>query len=193
MAQNAIKMVFAIGGSSGSFDVLLSILPHLHPLHNAAIIIVLHRKNAYDTALIDVFSYRTAISVKEAEEKESLLPGYIYIAPADYHLLIEKDYTFSLDVSERINYSRPSIDVCFETAAEAFGQKLTGILLSGSNIDGAHGLAVIKEFGGTTVVQNPASADSPFMPQQAINGGVADYILEPDEIGGFINDAVGSG
>ena len=191
MAQDAVKKIFAIGGSSGSFDVLLSVLPHLQPLNGAAIIIVLHRRNAYDTALIDVLSYRTTIGIKEIEEKESLLPGFIYVAPADYHLLVEKDYTFSLDVSERINYSRPSIDVCFETAAEAFGNKLIGILLSGSNVDGAHGLAIIKEFGGTTIVQNPATADSPFMPQQAIDTGAVDYILEPDEIAKFINDAVG--
>src|SRR3982750_938634 len=139
MAQDEIKKVFIIGGSSGSFDVLLHLLSHLQPLGKTAIIIVLHRKNAYDTALTDVLSYRTAIEIKEAEEKEPLLPGTIYLAPADYHLLIEKDYTFSLDASERINYSRPSIDVCFETAAEAFGQKLVGILLSGSNIDGTNG------------------------------------------------------
>src|SRR5947209_1364545 len=123
MAQDEIKKVFIIGGSSGSFDVLLYVLPHLQPLNAAAIIIVLHRKNGYDTTLTDVLSYRTTIEVREVEEKDLLLPGIIYLAPADYHLLIEKDYTFSLDVSERINYSRPSIDVCFETAAEALGQK----------------------------------------------------------------------
>ena len=192
MAQDEIKRVFIIGGSSGSFDVLLNLLPHLQPLDSAAIIIVLHRKNAYDTTLTDVLSYRTAIEIKEVEEKETLLPGIIYIAPADYHLLIEKDYTFSLDVSERINYSRPSIDVSFETAAEAFEQKLIGILLSGSNMDGAKGLQVIKEFGGVTIVQDPQSAESPFMPQQAIDKGTVDYILKPAEITSFINRTVGS-
>jgi two-component system chemotaxis response regulator CheB len=190
MAQDEIKKVFIIGGSSGSFDVLLYLLPHLQPLKAAAIIIVLHRKNGYDTALIDVFSYRTIIQVKEVEEKDPLLPGLIYIAPADYHLLIEKDYTFSLDVSERVNYSRPSIDVCFETGAEALGQKLVGILLSGSNIDGTNGLQVIKQFGGVTVVQDPQSAESHFMPKQAIDRGAADYILNPVEIAGFINDMI---
>jgi two-component system chemotaxis response regulator CheB len=191
MAQDEIKRVFIIGGSSGSFDVLLNLMPNLHSLDSAAIIIVLHRKNAYDTTLTDVLSYRTAIEIKEVEEKEPLLPGIIYIAPADYHLLIEKDYTFSLDVSERINYSRPSIDVSFETAAEAFEQKLIGILLSGSNMDGAKGLQVIKEFGGVTIVQDPQSAESPFMPQQAIDKGAVDYILKPAEITNFINRMVG--
>jgi len=190
MAEDAIKKVFVIGGSAGSFDALLYILPRLQPLHGGAIVIVLHRKNAYDTALADVFAYRTGIRVKEVEEKDPLLPGFIYIAPADYHLLIEKDYTFSLDVSEKINYSRPSIDVCFETAAEVLGQKGVGILLSGSNVDGRHGLQVIRKFGGTTVVQDPQTADSPYMPQQAIDSGVVDYILKPEEIASFINNAV---
>jgi two-component system chemotaxis response regulator CheB len=190
MAQDEIKKVFIIGGSSGSFDVLLYLLPHLQPLVAVAIIIVLHRKNGYDTALTDVFSYRTTIEVREVEEKEPLLPGIIYLAPADYHLLLEKDYTFSLDVSERVNYSRPSIDVCFETAAEVLGQKLVGILLSGSNVDGTNGLQVIKQLGGVTVVQDPQSAESPYMPQQAINRGAADYILNPVEIAGFINDMI---
>jgi len=190
MAQDEINKVFVIGGSSGSFDVLLQLLNYLQPLRYAAIIVVLHRKNAYDTALPDVFSSRTTIAVKEVEEKDPILPGFIYIAPADYHLLIEKDYTFSLDVSEKINYCRPSIDVSFETAAEAFGKKLTGILLSGSNIDGTEGLQAIKWFGGTTVVQDPQSADSPFMPQQAIDSGAADYILEPNAIADFINTTI---
>lgn len=190
MAQDEVKNIFIIGGSSGSFDVLLHILPQLQPLMSAAIIIVLHRKSAYDTALIDVFSYRTTIAIKEIEEKEAVLPGFIYIAPADYHLLIEKDFTFSLDVSEKINYSRPSIDVCFETAAEAFGKKLTGILLSGSNADGTKGLLAIRRFNGATIVQDPQSADSPFMPQQAIASGAADYILEPDAIAAFINKKI---
>ena len=172
MAQDDIKKVFIIGGSSGSLDVLLYLLPHLQLLDHTAIIIVLHRKNGYDTALTDVLSYRTTVLVKEVDEKDVLLPGIIYLAPADYHLLIEKDYTFSLDVSERVNYSRPSIDVCFETAADALGQKLVGIILSGSNIDGTNGLQVIKQFGGVTVAQDPQSAESPFMPQQAINSGL---------------------
>lgn len=190
MAQDAIKKVYIIGGSAGSFDVLLYLLPNLQPLNAAAIIIVLHRKNSYDTALTDVLAYRTIIGIKEVEEKEPLLPGFIYIAPANYHLLIEKDYTFSLDASERVNYSRPSIDVCFETAAEAFGKKAVGILLSGANIDGTRGLQAIKQFGGTVVVQNPNSAESPFMPQQAINSGLADFIMAPEEMAEFINSGV---
>lgn len=188
MAQNSVKKVFIIGGSSGSFDVLLRILPNLQPLNAAAIIIILHRKNVYDTSLADVLSYRTSIPIKEVDEKEPLLPGNIYIAPANYHLLVEKDFSFSLDASERVNYSRPSIDVSFETAAEALGQNLVGILLSGSNIDGTHGLAIIKQLGGITVAQDPKSAESPFMPKQAVNSGVADYILTPEEMATFINN-----
>lgn len=88
------------------------------------IIIVLHRKNSSDSVLTDVFASKTALVVKEAEEKDSLTAGCIYIAPADYHLLIEKDHTLSLDFSEKVNFSRPGIDVTFETAAEAFQSEL---------------------------------------------------------------------
>jgi len=109
-----------IGGSAGSLDVLLKVLPELKRNLDFAIIIVIHRKQGTDSLLTDLLSHRTNLRVKEADEKEKILDGNVYIAPSDYHLLIEKDFTFSLDYSEKINYSRPSIDVTFQSAADAY-------------------------------------------------------------------------
>ena len=177
-----------MGGSSGSLDVLLTILPLFKPLLQTAIIIVIHRKNYRDSMLPGLFTVHTSLFIKEAEEKEPIIEGYIYIAPADYHLLIEADGTLSLDVSEKINYSRPSIDISMETAAEAYRNKVTGILLSGANADGVHGLQKIKEWGGFTIAQNPDTAIVNYMPRQAIERGVADVVLTPQEIAELINN-----
>lgn len=188
MEKDYLNQLFVIGGSSGSIEVLCTVLPLLRPLTSAAIIIVLHRKSSLDTKLSEVFAMRTPITIKEAEEKDRIQAGCIYIAPADYHLLVEKDGSLSLDVSEKINYSRPSIDVCMETAADAFSQRVIGILLSGANADGVVGLKNIKHHGGFTVAQHPETAEVDYMPQQAIEKGVVDIILRPEEIAGFINN-----
>jgi len=190
MEKNSIiypTELVVIGGSAGSLDVLLHILPTLVQPLNFAMVIVLHRNTTQPFLLESLFASKTTILVKEAEEKEMIVQGNIYIAPPDYHLLIEKDHTFSLDFSEKIWYCRPSIDVTFETAAEAYGKQLTGILLSGANADGVDGLKAIKQFGGTTIVQDPATAVVAYMPQQAIDSSMADYIMDDQKIGIFIN------
>ena len=122
--------------------------------------------------------------------KEVILPGTIYIAPPDYHLLFEDENSFSLDASEKINHSRPSIDIAFESAAEVFGSSLIGILLSGANADGAEGLKKISQAGGYTIVQDPLTADVGFMPQQALNLMTPDAIVQGDEIGTFLQNIV---
>ncbi len=111
----------------------------------------------------------------------------IYIAPSDYHLLIEKDFTFSLDVSEKVNYSRPSIDNTFESAAEVYGEGLVAILLSGANADGVAGMRRVRLHGGTCVVQDPSTAEVSCMPAQAIEQGVAHHILPAEEMAAFID------
>jgi two-component system chemotaxis response regulator CheB len=179
--------VLIIGGSAGSLEVLLGILPELKPLPEYAVIIVLHRKNSEDNTLEELFTVRSAIPVCEVEDKTLLIPGFMYIAPSGYHLLFEGSGELSLDASEKIHYSRPSIDVAFESAAEVFGSSLTAILLSGANADGAEGMVAIKEKGGTIVVQDPLSADMPMMPQSALNIVAATYILKPQDILRFIN------
>jgi two-component system chemotaxis response regulator CheB len=176
-----------IGGSAGSLDVILKLVPALELPAPFAIVMVLHRKASNDDILVDLLNAKTDWAVKEAEEKEPVLPGNIYIAPADYHLLLEKDKTFSLDVSEKINYSRPSIDITFESAAEAYGPALLAILLSGANADGVDGMKYIKELGGICVAQEPGSAEVSFMPMQAIAQVAIDHILPANQLAAFIN------
>jgi len=180
--------LITIGGSAGSLDVLLRALPLLQKNLPAPIVIILHRKSSYDSTLTDLFAARTTLAVKEAGEKEIIQPNTIYIAPADYHLLIENDHTFSLDYSEKINYSRPSIDVTFESAAEVYGIALVCILLSGANSDGVAGMKATKNRGGITVAQNPDTAEVPYMPQQAILNVPVDFIVNGDNLAVFINN-----
>jgi two-component system chemotaxis response regulator CheB len=176
-----------IGGSAGSLDVLLRVLPHIDAHLKFPIIIVIHRKNDAESLLPALLSNRTLLKVKEATEKEKILAGNIYIAPADYHLLLELDRTFSLDYSEKVNFSRPAIDPTFQTAAEVYKDKLVCLLLSGSNADGVNGLNTVKRWGGKVLIQNPEAAQVPYMPEQAILNVQTDYILNTEDMAEFIN------
>ena len=177
-----------IGGSAGSLDVILKLLPDLSTDLEFPIIIVLHRKSGRNSMLTDLLSARTKLKVKEIEEKEEIRSSTIYVAPPSYHLLVEKDRTFSLDASEKINFSRPSIDVTFESAAEVFKENLVCLLLSGANSDGTLGLEMVNRSGGKTAIQDPKSADSSFMPQNALNHVTINEILEPKNMANFINN-----
>jgi two-component system, chemotaxis family, protein-glutamate methylesterase/glutaminase len=176
-----------IGGSAGSLEVILEVLPSLRHDLDYAILLVLHRRSG-DSLLTGLLSDKTRLEVKEAEEKEAIRPGVIYIAPADYHLLVEKDKTLSLDYSEKIHYSRPAIDASYETAAEAYGPLLIGVLLSGANADGAEGLLKIKQAGGLTIVQDPNEASVSYMPQQAIEKNAATKIVKTTQIIRLLNE-----
>lgn len=177
-----------IGGSAGSLDVIIRILPELDKTLGYALVIIVHRRAYQDSLLSDILGMKTDWTVKEAEEKEPVLPGYVYIVPSDYHLLIERDHTLSLDDSEKVNYSRPSIDVTFESGAETYGSQLVAVLLSGANADGVDGMRRVKELGGKCIVQDPASADVSYMPQQAIDNVAVDQVVDADGLGKFIND-----
>jgi two-component system chemotaxis response regulator CheB len=190
MAENKLNdpcKLLIIGGSAGSIEVLLKTLPALRPGLGFAIVIVLHRKSATDSSLVELFSTRASVPIKEVEDKDIMMPGIIYVAPADYHLLFEKDNTFSLDFSEKVNYSRPSIDVTFESASDIYGPYLTCLLLSGANSDGVEGMRVAKANGGYLAVQDPNTADSFFMPLQALMENKIDRTLKKEEIADFIN------
>jgi two-component system chemotaxis response regulator CheB len=172
-----LPKLLVIGGSAGSLDVLLNLLPALDTSWPLSMIIVIHRKNDNDSLLTELLTGRTKLAVKEAEEKDVLMPGVIYITPSDYHLLIEPDYSLTLDDSEKVNYSRPSIDVTFMSAAEVFGNRLYCILLSGANMDGAEGLATAHALGAFTAVQDPEEAEVSFMPRHALNSATIDRVL----------------
>ena len=158
MEENKITSdckVIIFGGSAGSLLALMQILPQLPVIDFIAIVIIVHRKSTDEETLEELIKLKSVIEVKPVEDKVPLLPGFIYIAPSNYHLLFEKNNLLSLDTSEKINYSRPSIDVSFESAAEVYKNQLIGILLSGSNADGTQGLKAIQKEGGTIVVQDP--------------------------------------
>ncbi len=167
-----------IGASAGGFAALAEILPRLPAALPQAVVVVQHLHPEGGEFMVEFLNQHCALPVKEAEDKEPITPGVIYVAAAQYHLLIERDRSFSLSVDEKVNYSRPSIDVLFVSAAQAYGPRLIGVILSGANADGAIGLAAIKARGGMTVVQNPASAEVSYMPQAAIDATTVDYILD---------------
>lgn len=188
MAEIAINRykIIAIGGSAGSLDAVLKIVSALPASTTICVLIIIHRKNDSESILANLLATRTTLYVKEIEDKEPICGATVYIAPADYHVLIENEQLFSLDTSEKIHHSRPSIDVSFESVAEVFGKTAIGILLSGANADGASGLSKIKQAEGLTIVQDPASADVDFMPQQAIEMMQPDEILDAGAIAAFI-------
>lgn len=190
MAQNQLAPpidLVLIGGSSGSIDVLLQVLPALRPPLPFAILIVVHRKNTADSALADLLARRCNLPIREVDDKDCIKPGTVYLAPADYHVLLEQDRTFSLDDSEKVHFSRPSIDVTFESAADVYNASLVGILLSGANSDGTNGLKAIKGAGGVVAIQQPETAQVSFMPQYALERVKADYVLDVAQLVDFVN------
>jgi len=175
-----------IGVSAGGMKVLTKLLSMLPENFSMPLIIVQHLHPTQGEFYIRYFNEKCALPVKEADEKESIQAGYIYFAPPNYHLLIEEDHSFSLSSDEKVNFSRPAIDVMFESAVDAYHSDLIGVVLTGANNDGASGLQLIKNNGGLTVVQNPDDAESPTMPQAAIDAGGADFILSLEEIGNLL-------
>jgi len=179
--------LLAIGGSAGSLQVMLHILAGVRDFP-VPVLLILHRNVGVESTLEDLIFSRTGLPIKEVEEKDPLLNGMVYLCPADYHVLLELDGTFSLDYSERVNFSRPSIDVSFRSAADVYGAGLLAVLLSGGNADGVEGLHYVRETGGMTVVQDPATAEVPYMPQQALTRMIPDHILGTEAIPGFIRN-----
>jgi len=171
-----------IGVSSGGMSALKYIFSALPAGFSTPIIIVQHINSNSDNEWIKLLNNKSNLTVKEADEKEKIVSGTAYISPSNYHLLIEKDKTFSLSIDERVNFARPSIDVLFESAAEAYKNKLIGIVLTGSNNDGAKGIKCIKELGGLAIIQDPETAESSIMPASAIAAILPDYILSLEKI-----------
>ena len=160
--------VIAVGGSAGAWEVLVDVLATLPPTLPAAVVVVVHLPADTDHRFVESLGAGCALPVVEAEDKMPVAPATVYVAPADYHLLFERDGTLALSADAPVHFSRPSIDVLFDSVAEAFGTRGCGILLSGASADGAAGLAAISRRGGLTWVQSPETARVPLMPQQAL-------------------------
>ncbi|MCD9856361.1 chemotaxis protein CheB [Epilithonimonas sp. JDS] len=179
--------LIVIGGSAGSLQVILEAVKNLKADLGFPIVLVLHRKAQAESILPKLMQQFSAIEVIEIEDKTEIERNKIYIVPSDYHLLFENKNTVSLDSSEKMNYSRPSIDVTFRSAAEIFKQSTIGVLLSGANSDGVEGLKYIKKNQGRIWIQDPETADVDYMPKQAIQNVEYDLIIKPNNLANYIN------
>jgi two-component system, chemotaxis family, protein-glutamate methylesterase/glutaminase len=178
--------LIVVGASWGGLNAVGRILSALPEETDAAIVVAQHRRtDATDLGLAPILALRTQLPVSDAEDKQPILSRHVYLAPPDYHLLIQPGW-FSLSSDERVNYARPSIDVLFESAADAYRDRVIGVILTGSNEDGAAGLARIKARGGVAVVQDPRTAERGEMPDAALAATAADAILPLEEIGPFL-------
>ncbi len=171
-----------IGCSAGGLEVLRPLVAALPARFPLPVIIASHISPEGGGLLAEVLSWSGALPIVEPHDKQAVLPGHVYIAPANYHLLVEAERTFALSVDEQVCYARPSIDVLFMSAADVWGPHLVGVLLTGANADGAAGLKAIREAGGLTIVQDPATAFADAMPNAAIQADAAQFILPVDEI-----------
>lgn len=171
-----------VGASAGGVEVLSALLAALPAGCPVAFFIVMHIPRERPSLLPEVFGMRCALPVKEAEDKEPVQPGTVYFAPPDYHLLLDRGPALALSSDEPVHFSRPSIDVLFESAADIYGERLLGLILTGANQDGAAGLAAVGRSGGRTVVQDPDSAAVAYLPQAALQQGPVDFILSPTQL-----------
>lgn len=175
-----------IGCSAGGSAALAKILPQLPAGYELPLIIVQHLHPLQAGLALAYTCDQCVLPIKEAEDKEAIRHGMVYFAPPNYHLMVEDERCFSLSVDEKVNYTRPSIDVLFESASDVYGVELIGVILSGGNQDGAAGLSAIKSRGGITIVQDPQSAEAAFMPKAALAAIDVDFVLTPEKIGKFL-------
>jgi two-component system chemotaxis response regulator CheB len=171
-----------LGGSAGSFKLLFNVVKTLPADFGKTVIIIIHRKRNFVSEIERMFADNSNMPFKEISDKEKILKNNIYLAPANYHTLLEKNGYFSLDVSEAVLYSKPSIDVTFESAADAYDDRCAAILFSGANPDGAEGMLKLRNAGALTIAQHPEDAEMREMPDAAINISAVDYVLRSSEI-----------
>jgi two-component system, chemotaxis family, protein-glutamate methylesterase/glutaminase len=173
-----------IGTSLGGLNALTKLLGALPERFRVPITVVQHRTlSPSGSGLAKLLQESTPLTVVEAEDKMALEPGRIYLAPADYHLMIEEPGRVALSTEGPVRAARPSIDVLFQTAADAYGEGLLGVLLTGASADGAEGLAAVKASGGRAIVEDPATAECRTMPAAALAATAVDYVLPLDRIG----------
>jgi two-component system chemotaxis response regulator CheB len=171
-----------IGASAGGVEALSVLLPALPADLRAPLFIVVHLPRERPSLLAEIFTRKCALKVMEAEDKMRVEPGTVYFAPSDYHLLLDEGPQLALSIDELVHFSRPSIDVLFESAADIYAERLMGIILTGANDDGTAGLAAIHRAGGVTIVQEPESAQVPLMALSALKRTPADFVLPLAEI-----------
>lgn len=175
-----------IGGSAGSFPVIVSILGSLTKDFPLPVILCLHRLKHVRHGFSEALNTKSGIPIIEPLDKENIKKGIAYLAPANYHLFVEFGYTFALSTEEMVKYSRPSIDLTFDTASYVYGNRLVGIILSGANSDGADGIHMVKKRGGLTIVQDPQEATIKTMPEMALKSTAIDMVLTTEEIINFL-------
>jgi two-component system chemotaxis response regulator CheB len=175
-----------IGGSAGGISAVTTIVAALPASLALPVVVVLHQSPGEPLGWVDYLGRQARLPVVEAEDKLPLTPGTIYCAPAGYHLLLEKDGTLALSVDEKVNFCRPSIDLLFASAADAFGPALIGIILTGANGDGARGLAEVVAAGGLAMVQSPRTAEWPVMPEAALQAAPQALVVDLAAIAGKI-------
>lgn len=175
-----------IGASAGAVQTLSQLLPLLPAAYPLPVLIVVHVPAGRDNPLVSLFAQKCQLVVKEAEDKEPIRGGAVYFAPSDYHLLVERGHTLALSSDPPVLHSRPSIDVLFESAADAFGALVTGVVLTGANHDGARGLKAIADAGGLALVEDPADAYSPAMPRAALAACASAQALSLGELGAHL-------
>jgi two-component system chemotaxis response regulator CheB len=172
-----------VGGSAGGLSALLAVLEPIPADFPLPILVALHLHKTDGGRFAEHLAARAAIAVSEACDKEVIEPAHLYVAPADYHLLVERGGSIALSIDPKVNWSRPSIDVTFESAARAWADAVIGVILSGANDDGARGMKVIADLGGACIAQDPDTADSPVMPRSAIELARIETVLPPAGIG----------
>lgn len=185
MSERRFEAV-VIGSSAGGIQALTKVLTALPGEFPLPIIVVQHVHPHSDNYLAQILDAKCSLTVKQADEKEIITAGHVYIAPPNYHLLIEDDHSFSLSLEGPVNFSRPAIDVLFESAIDAYRNKLIGIILTGANQDGSQGIRKIKQKGGYTIVQDPATAEADAMPKAAIATTTIDKVLPLAQIGSYL-------
>lgn len=186
MTEGPLKAV-VMGASAGAVQALLAVLPALPPSFPLPVLVVVHVPPDRDNVLVPLLQAKCRLAVKEAEDKEPIVGGVVYFAPSDYHLLVETDGCVALSTDEPVNYSRPSIDVLFESAADAYGPGVVGVVLSGANHDGAAGLRAVLDAGGSAIVQDPAEAYARAMPDAALEACPSATIMNLDALASFLS------
>jgi len=175
-----------IGASAGGIHALSTVFSSLPQDFPLPVLVVQHMHPHSKSQLASILQKKAVINIQEAEEKEIVNPGTVYIAPPNYHLLLELDHSMALSTDERVNYARPAVDVLFESAVDTYQDKLIGLILTGANNDGAMGLKHITQAGGYTIVQDPKTAEASSMPYAACAATEVDRVLPLEDIGPYI-------